>query len=54
MAKIDWQKMKVTYVRADPNHPNPMNPCAHKSTADRKREIIQIAADIWRRHCDGG
>ncbi|MCK5580752.1 MAG: hypothetical protein KAJ18_05710 [Candidatus Omnitrophica bacterium] len=49
--RIDWDNMKVTYVYADPKNPNPRNPYAHMSPKQREKEIIKLAAKIWRRHC---
>jgi hypothetical protein len=45
--KIDWDNIKVTIVPADKNNPNPLNPCARLSRAERKQEIVSIAARIW-------
>lgn len=48
---INWGNMKVTFVYADSKNPNPRNPYAHMSQEQREREIIKLAAKIWRRHC---
>ena len=50
---INWDNMKVTYVYADPRNPNTRNPYAHMSHKQREKEIIKLAAKIWRRHCAG-
>jgi len=49
--KIDWDNIKVTFVSADKEDPNPLNPCSHLTPAERREEIIDICADIWMRHC---
>lgn len=45
--KIDWDNIKISVVPADKNNPNPHNPCASLSKAERERRIVSIAARIW-------
>ena len=49
---IDWDNMKVTFVSSDLNDLNPLNPYSHMSQEQRDREIIKLAAKIWRKHCE--
>ena len=49
--KIDWENIKITFIPADPDNPNPMNPCSHLSAEERREEIVEIGARIWMRHC---
>ncbi|MBU2541698.1 MAG: hypothetical protein KJ593_07325 [Candidatus Omnitrophica bacterium] len=49
--KIDWDNIKLTFIPADPDNPNPMNPSSHLSQEERREEIIDICARIWMRHC---
>ncbi len=49
--RIDWDNMKVTFVEADKDNLNPLNPCSHMTPAQREKEIIELSAEIWMRHC---
>lgn len=49
--RIDWESMKVTFVEADKENPNPRNPYSHMTPAQREKEIISLSAKIWSRHC---
>lgn len=45
--KIDWDNIKITIIPADKNNPNPHNPCASLSKAEREKRIVSIGARIW-------
>ena len=47
---IDWDNIKVTFIKADPNNPNPRNPNSKLTAEQREKKIIAIAAKIWARH----
>ena len=47
--KIDWENIKVTFVLADRNKPNPLHPYSHLSDDERQRQSIDLAAKIWAR-----
>jgi len=49
--KINWDEIKVTFTRADSKNPNPLNPCSHMTSQERKEEIIDASAKICQRHC---
>jgi len=49
--KINWDEIKVTFTRADSKNPNPLNPCSHMTSQQRKEELIDASAKIWQRHC---
>lgn len=46
--KIDWDNIKVTFVRADKNNLNLLNPNSKLTPEQREKKIIAIAARIWR------
>lgn len=46
--RIDWDNIKVTFVKADMDN---LNPTSHLTPAERREEIIDISASIWMRHC---
>ena len=46
--RINWKKIKVTFVWADKNNLNPLNPNSNLTDEQREKKIIAIAARIWR------
>ena len=44
---IDWKNIKVTFVLADRNNLNPLNPNGKLSDDERKRQVIDLAAKVW-------
>ena len=47
-SRIRWDKIKVTFVSANKQNPNPMNPYISLSFEERKREILYLSAKIWK------
>lgn len=51
VSRIDWDNIKITFIKADPDNPNPLNPYSHLSPKERREEIVEICAKVWMRHC---
>lgn len=47
-ARIRWDKIKVTFVPADKNNPNPLNPYTTLSSEERRSGILYLSAKIWK------
>ena len=48
-SQSNWDKIKVTFVMADKEQLNHLNLCSKLSPTDRQKQIIDLAARIWRR-----
>jgi len=47
--RIDWDNIKITFVPANKENPNPLNPYARMTAEDREEELISICGKIWAR-----
>jgi hypothetical protein len=47
-ARIRWDKIKVTFVPADKQKPNPLNPYSTLSFEERRDGILYLSAKIWK------
>ena len=47
--KIDWDDIKISFVPADKDCPNELNPYAKSTAKDREQAIISISGRIWAR-----
>lgn len=45
--RIDWDNIKITFVPADMDNPNPLNPFARMTPQERREAIISKCAEIW-------
>ncbi|MCA9409157.1 MAG: hypothetical protein KC733_10740 [Candidatus Omnitrophica bacterium] len=43
---IDWDNIKVTFVRADKNNLNPHNPNSKLTPEQRRKKMVAISAQI--------
>jgi hypothetical protein len=48
-SKIDWDNIKITFVPADMDNPNPLNPFARMTPKERREAAISKCAEIWAR-----
>ena len=47
--RIDWDNIKITFVPADTENPNPLNPYSRMTPEEREEKRISICAEIWAR-----
>lgn len=47
-ARIRWDKIKVTFVPADKQNFNPLNPYSQLSFEERRNGILYLSAKIWK------
>ena len=47
-AGLRWDKIKVTFVPADKQKPNPLNPYSTLSFEERRDGILYLSAKIWK------
>ena len=45
--RIDWDNIKITFVPADKENPNPLNPYARMTPEEREEKRVSICAEIW-------
>lgn len=48
-ANIQWDKIKVTFVMADKQNPNTLNPYSNLSPEERKDGALYLSSKIWKK-----
>jgi hypothetical protein len=47
-ARIRWDKIKITFVPADKQNLNPLNPYSKLSFEERRDGILYLSSKIWK------